>query len=132
VTTQDKITKDRGQIRQGLGEGLTIKQAIEKTGLPVSTFYRRLKQIRDLDQQTYSQQNWNYKSFYLRQGLEKLMQHEDAAISIANNPDIKVKDRIKAVQTARQTRADIYTLLTEGPTKFRTLVSANNKHKDRG
>ncbi len=125
MTTQDKITKDCGQIRYYLGEGLTIKETIQKSGLPLSTFYRRLKQIRNFDQQTYLQQNTSYKSFYLRQGLEKIMQHEDTAMSIANNPGIKEKDRIKALQAARQARADIYTLLIEGPTKFRSPVSAD-------
>src|SRR3712207_6321137 len=102
MTTQVEIHVQCAKIRECFGQGMSPKQIIEKLGMPKSTFYERLEDIRNEDYQYFLQQDEGLRASLLRNTIERISELEDRANRIMEDPNSNTKDRLAALQAVRQ------------------------------
>ena len=123
---------NRNIISKLLNQGLSHDQIIEQLKIDRSTFYRYLKQMRDIETQIWSKVEIDSARY---RGLALLRCFEDTVricTTIAQSNNVSNKDRIEACKARDIANAHILRLVSEG-TMFRHMPevhaydSNNNK-----
>ena len=137
MVIMDNISKieaqnNRNIISKLLNQGLSHDQIIEQLKIDRSTFYRYLKQMRDIETQIWSKVEIDSARY---RGLALLRSFEDTVricTTIAQSNNVSNKDRIEACKARDIANAHILRLVSEG-TMFRHMPevhaydSNNNK-----
>ena len=111
---------NRNIISKLLNQGLSHDQIIEQLKIDRSTFYRYLKQMRDIETQIWSKVEIDSARY---RGLALLRSFEDTVricTTIAQSNNVSNKDRIEACKARDIANAHILRLVSEG-TMFRHL-----------
>ena len=123
---------NRNIISKLLNQGLSHDQIIDQLKIDRSTFYRYLKQMRDIETEIWSKVEIDSARY---RGLALLRSFEDTVricTTIAQSNNVSNKDRIEACKARDIANAHILRLVSEG-TMFRHLPevhaydSNNNK-----
>jgi len=130
--TKVEAQNNRNIISKLLNQGLSHDQIIEQLKIDRSTFYRYLKQMRDIETQIWSKVEIDSARY---RGLALLRSFEDTVricTTIAQSNNVSNKDRIEACKARDIANAHILRLVSEG-TMFRHMPevhaydSNNNK-----
>ena len=130
--TKIEAQNNRNIISKLLNQGLSHDQIIEQLKIDRSTFYRYLKQMRDIETEIWSKVEIDSARY---RGLALLRSFEDTVricTTIAQSNNVSNKDRIEACKARDIANAHILRLVSEG-TMFRHLPevhaydSNNNK-----
>ena len=111
---------NRNIISKLLNQGLSHDQIIEQLKIDRSTFYRYLKQMRDIETEIWSKVEIDSARY---RGLALLRSFEDTVricTTIAQSNNVSNKDRIEACKARDIANAHILRLVSEG-TMFRHL-----------
>ena len=111
---------NRNIISKLLNQGLSHDQIIEQLKIDRSTFYRYLKQMRDIETEIWSKVEIDSARY---RGLALLRSFEDTVricTTIAQSNNVSNKDRIEACKARDIANAHILRLVSEG-TMFRHM-----------
>ena len=111
---------NRNIISKLLNQGLSHDQIIEQLKIDRSTFYRYLKQMRDIETEIWSKVEIDSARY---RGLALLRSFEDTVricTTIAQSHNVSNKDRIEACKARDIANAHILRLVSEG-TMFRHM-----------
>ena len=129
--TKIEAQNNRNIISKLLNQGLSHDQIIEQLKIDRSTFYRYLKQMRDIETQIWSKVEIDSARY---RGLALLRSFEDTVricTTIAQSNNVSNKDRIEACKARDIANAHILRLVSEG-TMFRHMpeVRAYNNNNN--
>ena len=118
---------NRNMISKLLNQGLSHDQIIEQLHIDRSTFYRYLKQMRDIETEIWSKVEIDSARY---RGLALLRSFEDTVricTTIAQSNNVSNKDRIEACKARDIANAHILRLVSEG-TMFRHMPEVHAYH----
>ena len=118
--TKVEAQNNRNIISKLLNQGLSHDQIIEQLKIDRSTFYRYLKQMRDIETEIWSKVEIDSARY---RGLALLRSFEDTVricTTIAQSNNVSNKDRIEACKARDIANAHILRLVSEG-TMFRHM-----------
>ncbi len=129
--TKVEAQNNRNMISKLLNQGLSHDQIIEQLKIDRSTFYRYLKQMRDIETEIWSKVEIDSARY---RGLALLRSFEDTVricTTIAQSNNVSNKDRIEACKARDIANAHILRLVSEG-TMFRHMpeVHAYNNNNN--
>jgi len=120
---------NRNIISKLLNQGLSHDQIIEQLKIDRSTFYRYLKQMRDIETEIWSKVEIDSARY---RGLALLRSFEDTVricTTIAQSNNVSNKDRIEACKARDIANAHILRLVSEG-TMFRHMPEVHAYDND--
>ena len=127
--TKVEAQNNRNMISKLLNQGLSHDQIIDQLKIDRSTFYRYLKQMRDIETQIWSKVEIDSARY---RGLALLRSFEDTVricTTIAQSNNVSNKDRIEACKARDIANAHILRLVSEG-TMFRHMPEVHAYHTD--